>query len=249
MPNLNIILNKIRENKTPLKVNLPQSKYKLDEFDICALAKALEKNTTVTSLNLSGHIFTIAAVRSLGKAIETHPSIKTLDFSDCKFGMMYSILKALTKNQTLQNISFSGGSFASVVITMLFDRIKESPSIRRVDISGHSLTSDEANEIIRSLQSDKCCITEFYCDGLDSLPQVIESLEKNKERLEKEEKLVPMDAIEENPEVNEVIEEGMFGEALDIHGMFGEGVSRTSISSAPLLDEEVKAEKVRESTA
>ena len=54
MPNLNIVLQKIKENDKPFALNF--SRYNLDDSGVHAVLDALQENNKIVSLNFSGHI-------------------------------------------------------------------------------------------------------------------------------------------------------------------------------------------------
>lgn len=248
MPNLNIVLQKIKENDKPFALNF--SRYNLDDSGVHAVLDALQENNKVVSLNFSGHIFTKDTAKKLGKLIGNLPNLKNLDLSNCQIPTIYNIRQGLRASKSVENINFENTYFPNYFkdspISLLFNGISDSPSIRCINFKGRPLDAKVPAEatliqdIINGLASDKCCIIEFYCDGADSLPEVKASLEKNRNRLEKEGKALPMDGIENNPEASNAIlteetTKGVFVDPLEAHGIFGK--------RAPKDASEVKAEK------
>ena len=85
---------------------------KLDDRSIRAIAKAIEYNNTLVSLDVSNNSFGMMGAQALSQALHTNTTLTHLDIRDNRIEhAMERFVEALRKNTTLQSLSFSESNF------------------------------------------------------------------------------------------------------------------------------------------
>lgn len=99
----------VNTNITGLKFDM----YKINDDKIQAIARGLENNNTLKTLNLSGGVFEDAGISAIAKALETNNTLETLDLSDSNYVAYYPSTIRVREN----SIRGRDGGFGEMVVT------------------------------------------------------------------------------------------------------------------------------------
>ena len=120
---------------------------------IAALSQALTVNTSLTTLNLSGHSIGDEGATSLSQALAVNTSLTTLDLSEKSIGaeVATSLSQALAVNTTLTTLNLSGNSIGAEGATSLSQALAVNTTLTTLNLSGNSIGAEGATSLSQVL--------------------------------------------------------------------------------------------------
>lgn len=176
-------LKKLLNRET--KLDLRESN--LEDSEIILLAKALEQNNTVSSLDLSSnkigphHKIGLAAVTALAKTLETNKTLTRLNFRSNNIGPAAAkvLAKALGTNQSLTDLDLSSNDIESEGAQAIAEALKTNKKIIKLDLALNKIDTvgiqaiAEALKINRTLQHLDLGWHEIKLPGIQALAHVL----------------------------------------------------------------------------
>ena len=122
-----------------------------------SLATALKRNTTLTNLNLCGNNLGPAGAGSLATALKRNTILTNLDFSGNNIGPFgaESLATALKTNTTLTNLNMSVNNLGLAGAESLATVLKTNTTLTNLDLSGNNLGPACTESLATALQKNK----------------------------------------------------------------------------------------------
>ena len=149
------------------------------------LATALETNTTMTNLNLSGNNLGPSGAESLATALKTNTVLSNLSFSGNNLGPAgaESLATALKTNTILTNLDLSGNNVGPAGAESLATALKTNTTLTNLNLSVNNLGPAGA-ELLATVLKTNTTLTNLDLSGNNLVPADAESLasalQKNK---------------------------------------------------------------------
>jgi Ran GTPase-activating protein (RanGAP) involved in mRNA processing and transport len=127
------------------------------------LAKALEKNTTITKLSLRSNNIGKAGAEVLAQALKENKTLTELDLGWNNIGDegAEKLAEALKNNETLTTLDLSVNNIGEVGAKALAEALKENKTLTELDLSWNKIGDDGAKAIAEALKENET-ITTLY---------------------------------------------------------------------------------------
>ena len=147
-----LLAQALEKNTTLTSVNL--SKNDIGNDGTMAIASVLEKkNTTLTSINLSCNDIDAEAVMAIAFAIEKNTILTFINLDNDRHDeVTRALTQSLKTNGNLKVLNFSNASINSESITAITCIIEKSHTLNSIDLSKNDLGSDGAMAIASVLK-------------------------------------------------------------------------------------------------
>ncbi|KAI9365955.1 hypothetical protein DFJ73DRAFT_152358 [Zopfochytrium polystomum] len=122
--------------------------------NFAALAQALQKNKTLTELQLRGIRISNQSAEALAAALSEHPSLKVLDLSDNRIGSDGSraISQALSKNKSnISSLNLSGNAIGNTGAEDLAEMLTKCETLEELHLSLNMISDIGASAIGKAL--------------------------------------------------------------------------------------------------
>ncbi|KAL0206005.1 hypothetical protein P9112_001312 [Eukaryota sp. TZLM1-RC] len=121
-----------------------------------ALARALESNSTLTELNLRRNNITDEGASALARALESNSSLTTLDlqFNNITDEGASALARALESNSTLTRLSLQNNKITDEGASALARALESNSSLTTLDLLGNNITDEGASALARALESN-----------------------------------------------------------------------------------------------
>ena len=145
----------LEKNKTLTSLNL--SWVKINDKPCQSLAKALEQNETLQFLDLSHNQISSEGVLALGKALEINSTLQSLDLSRNEIGSEAAVAlgKALEINSALQSLDLSHNSIGPRGALALGKALEINSVLQSLDLCDNDIENKGVSAIGSALQTNK----------------------------------------------------------------------------------------------
>jgi Ran GTPase-activating protein (RanGAP) involved in mRNA processing and transport len=131
--------------------------------DAIAIAKALEKNTTITKLDFSNNNIGKDGAKELTDMLKVNNTITTLNFAYNNIGKdgAKALADALKVNNTITELDLFRNNIGIDGAKALAAMLKKNKTIKELDLSGNYIGNNGAKELTDTLKKNKT-ITKLY---------------------------------------------------------------------------------------
>ncbi|XP_068745832.1 NLR family CARD domain-containing protein 3-like [Montipora capricornis] len=128
-----------------------------------ALARALEVNSTLTYLNLSGNKIGDSGAAALAKAMEFNSTLTSLALFNCKIGDSgaVALAKAVERNSTLTQLDLSGNEIADSGAAALAKAVERNSTLTQLHLSGNEIADSGAAALAKVVERNST-LTELH---------------------------------------------------------------------------------------
>ncbi|KAL0208434.1 hypothetical protein P9112_011021 [Eukaryota sp. TZLM1-RC] len=157
--------------------------FKYSYCSIFALARALERNSTLTTLDLQSNNIANDGANALARALERNSTLTTLDLQSNNIANdgASALARALGSNSTLTTLDLQSNNIANDGASALARALERNSTLTTLDLQSNNIANDGASALARALESNSTLTTldlqsnNIANDGASALARALES--------------------------------------------------------------------------